>query len=105
MDLMCDERVSDVSFVERIWHSQGERLGPFISIAEAQCELVVTKYKGRTTMTLRGPTTKATPAFCPADAEFFGIQFKAGAFLPDLPAKMVMDRQDLNLPEATGKSF
>jgi AraC-like DNA-binding protein len=105
MDLICEEKLSDAPFVERIWRSQGERAGPFISIAEVECSLVVTKYGGKTSITLRGPTARATPAFCPADAEFFGIQFKPGAFLPALPAKMVMDRNDLNLPEASGKSF
>lgn len=105
MDLICDERLSDAPIVERIWHSQGERAGPFISMAEIECGLVVTKYRGKTTITLRGPATRATPAFCPADAEFFGIQFRSGAFMPNLPAKLVMDRHDVNLPEATSKSF
>lgn len=105
MDLICDERLSDAPFVERVWHSQGERAGPFISMAEVECGFVVTKYRGKTVITLRGPATRATPAFCPADAEFIGIQFKPGTFVHNLPAKMVMDRHDLNLPEATGKSF
>jgi AraC-like DNA-binding protein len=105
MDLICDERLSDSPFVGRIWRNQGERAGPFISMAEIECGLAVTRYKGKTTITLRGPATRATPAFCPADAEFFGIQFKPGVFMPNLPAKMVMDRHDLNLPEATSQSF
>jgi hypothetical protein len=67
--------------------------------------MVVTKLKGQSTMTVRGPETRATSAYGPADAEFFGIQFKAGAFMPRLPPKMVMDRRDLNLPAATSKSF
>ena len=105
MDLVCEERLSDSPFVERIWRSQGERAGPFISMAEIECGLVVTRYRGKITLTLRGPATRATPAFCPADAEFFGIQFKPGTFIPNLPPKMIMDRQDLNLPEAGSRSF
>ena len=105
MDLICEERLSDAPFVERIWRSQEERAGPFISASEAETELVVTKYRDQTVITLRGPSTRATPAFCPADAEFFGIQFKPGAFLHNLPAKIVANRQDLNLPEATSTSF
>ena len=105
MDLVCDERLSDSPLIARIWRSQGERPGPFISTAEIEGGLVVTKYKGYTTMTLRGPATKATPAYCPPEAEFFGIQFKPGVFVPHLPAKLVMNRQDINLPEATSKSF
>lgn len=105
MDLICDERGSDSPFVETIWHSQGERAGPFISMAGIGCALVVTKYRGGTILTVRGPETRATPAFCPPEAEFFGIQFKPGVFLPNLPPQMVMDRQDVNLPEATSRSF
>lgn len=105
MDLICEERLSDAPFVERIWRSRGERAGPFISIAETEWSLVVTKYRGVTGITLRGPTTSATPAFCPSDAEFFGIQFKPGAFMPNLPARVVMNRHDLNLPPASTTSF
>src|SRR6266498_3888557 len=105
MDLTCEERLSDSPFVEMIWHSHSEHAGFFISMAETHCGLVVTKYRGKTIMTVRGPEIRATPAYCPAEAEFFGIVFKAGAFMPKLPAKMVMDRHDLNLPTATNKSF
>lgn len=105
MDLVCEESLSDSPFVERIWRNEGERAGPFISIAEIECALVVTKYQGKTTITLRGPAAQATPAFCPPDAEFFGIQFKPGTFIPNLPAKTIMDRHDLTLPEAGSQSF
>ena len=105
MDLMCEERSSDSPFVARIWRSQGERSGPFISIAEIESGLVVTKHKGKMTITLRGPTTRAFSAFCPADAEFFGIQFRPGTFFPDLPPKMAIDHHDLNLPEAGSTTF
>jgi len=105
MDLLCEERLSDAPFVDRVWRSEGERAGPFISMAEIECGLAVTKHGGKTTITLRGPATRATPAFCPPDAEFIGIQFTPGVFIPNLPAKMIMDRQDLNLPEANSKSF
>ena len=105
MDLMCAERESDSSYVARIWHTRGEKAGPFISIAETEWALVVTKYRGKTSITLRGPTTSATPAFCPPEAEFFGIQFKPGVFMPNLPAKVAMNRNDLNLPSASSTSF
>ena len=105
MYLICEERLSDAPFVQRVWRNQGERAGPFISIAETEYALVVTKLKGKTIITLRGPTTGATPAFCPSDAEFFGIQFKPGVFMPNLPPKIVMNRQDINLPDASHTSF
>lgn len=106
MDLTCDERTSESPLVERIWRYQSEATAvSFISMAETHCGIVVTKCRGETTLTVRGPETRATLAHCPADAEFLGIMFKFGAFMPNLPAGMVMDRRDVNLPEATSKSF
>jgi AraC-like DNA-binding protein len=105
MDLVCEERLSDSPFVELIWRSQSDRDGEFISIAQPHWEIVVTKLEGKTTLTVRGPETRATPAYCPADGEFLGIVFKFGAFMPHLPTKMVMDRRDMNLPEASSRSF
>jgi AraC-like DNA-binding protein len=105
INLPCEERFSDSPFVERVWHSRSEDGGEFISSAASNWEIVVTKYQDRTTLTVRGPETRATPAFCPPDAEFFGIVFKAGSFMPLFPVRMVMDRHDLNLPLASSQSF
>ncbi|MCC6614983.1 MAG: helix-turn-helix transcriptional regulator [Anaerolineae bacterium] len=105
MDLICDERASDSPYVERIWRSRSEHESEFLSVAESHWEMVVTRYQGQTTLTVRGPETKATSAYCPAGGEWIGIQFKSGAFMPDFPARMVMDRQDVNLPEASSGSF
>jgi AraC-like DNA-binding protein len=105
MDLTCDERPSDSPFVETIWYSQSEQAGPFISMAETQCGLVVTKHRGKAVITARGPAIRATPAYSPGEAEFLGILFKAGVFMPEVPPKTIMNRHELNLPEATSKSF
>lgn len=105
MDLTCEERPSDSPFVELIWRSHSEHGAAFNSMAEIHCGIVVTKYRGKTILTVRGPETRATPAYGPADAEFMGIMFKAGSFMPILPATRVMDRNDVNLPEATSKTF
>ena len=66
--------------------------------------MVVTRYKSRTTFTLRGPETKARLALVPPEAEFFGIQFKLGAFMPHLPTNNRVN-ESLDLPEAVGNSF
>jgi AraC-like DNA-binding protein len=105
MSFSFDERPSDSPFVEKVWRTQSERSGSFISAAASQWEMVITRYNGKTTFTVRGPETKATPADCPADAEFLGIVFKLGAFMPHLPLKNLLDRNDATLPEATSKSF
>jgi AraC-like DNA-binding protein len=105
MDLICDERESDSPFVERIWRGQGIEAGDFISMAEIEYGMVVTRLRGKTSITLRGPATRATPAFCPPDAEFVGIQFKPGVFMRELPANMVVERQDITLPESSSTTF
>src|SRR5690348_10940569 len=98
-------RPSDSSFVEAIWRTRSEEAGSFISAAAVHCGIVLAKYQDKTTITVRGPETQATPAEFPAGVEFFGIVFKLGTFMPHLPAKVLMDRNDLNLPEANSKAF
>jgi AraC-like DNA-binding protein len=99
-----DERPSDSPFVERIWQAHNERDGPFSSIAMSHWEMVVTKYNGQTTLTVRGPETKATPHHCPADGEWCGIRFKLGTVMPHLPASNLVDG-NVNLPNAASRSF
>ncbi|MBZ0306016.1 MAG: helix-turn-helix domain-containing protein [Anaerolineae bacterium] len=104
MAFVFDEKPSDSPFVERVWRTQSEDAGSFTSTAVCHWEIVVTKFQGETHFTVRGPETKAKPAPIPADAEFLGIMFKLGTFLPHLPAKKLVDGA-VNLPEATNKSF
>lgn len=105
MSLIFDERPSDSLFVEKIWWAQSEASGSFMSTAESHWEMVVTRYQDKTTFTVRGPETIATPADYIAGFEFFGIVFKHGAFMPHLPLTELLDRKDRHLPEATSKSF
>ena len=100
-----DERPSDSPFVERIWCAQSERAGDFLSIAASHWEMVVSKYRGQTVMTVRGPETKVTPMHVNlVGSEFYGIIFKHGVFMPQLPINDLVDG-DMDLPEASSKSF
>ncbi|HUH96266.1 MAG TPA: AraC family transcriptional regulator [Anaerolineales bacterium] len=105
MDLICEERPSDSPFVETIWRSHSEGSDPFVSMADGRSAMVIAKHQGRTSVTVRGPETKATLADGLAGVELFGIRFKPGTFLPNLPATLVMDRRDLDLPQAGSRSF
>ena len=102
--LAFDVRPSDSSFVERVWRCRSERASTFLSVAASHCELVVTRHRGRLTMTVRGPETRPTAAFCPAGAEWIGIRFSVGTWLAPHPADTVRDRQDVVLPSA-GRGF
>ena len=66
---------------------------------------MITPFNGKTMITARGPETKASEADFPADAEFFGITFNLGTFMPHLPVRTLLDRQDATLPEASSNSF
>ena len=106
MTFLIEDRPSDSSFVETIWRAQSERAGSFISLAASHWEMVVTKYRGKTTFTVRGPETKATPLHYQwRGVEWLGIRFKVGTFLPYLPPGKLLDRRDANLPQATSTSF
>jgi hypothetical protein len=54
---------------------------------------------------VKGPETRPSPAFGPPEAEFFGIMFKHGTLMPEFPARMLMDRCDVNLPDASSQAF
>ncbi len=105
MDLTCDETGSDSPYVETIWHSRSVRAEPFISMADSHCGLVITSYRGKTTITVRGPETKATPAAGHDGADFLGIRFRPGVFMPQFPAGKIIDRHDVELPDASRRSF
>jgi hypothetical protein len=105
MDLFAEERLSDSPLVEQIWRSRSEEAGNFISVASTQWEIVITHWQCKNSITVRGPETVATPAYCPPDAEFYGIVFKPGAFMPHLPPTVVMNRCDEYLPMAGNRSF
>ena len=105
MIIFDEQRLSDSPFVERVWRCHSEGAGPFLSIAESRSELVVTRLQGKLSMTVRGPETKVTPLVdCPADGEWLGIRLKPGVFLPQLPARTLVDAAQ-TLPLATSKSF
>jgi AraC-like DNA-binding protein len=104
MQFVFDNRPSDSSFVEAIWRTRSLGGGSFISLAESNVEMVVTKQNNALTFTVHGPFTRAFPAPIPEDAEFLGIIFKLGTFLPNLPASQLVDG-GINLPEAASQSF
>lgn len=99
-----EERAADSPFVDKIWRAQSVASEAFISVAASHWEIVIWRQAGNTNVTIRGPETRATVVPIPMDAEFFGIQFKLGAFMPDLPVPMLVDRQ-LTSTSRAGDTF
>ncbi len=104
MDLKADERHSESFFVERVWRNRSEQPGEFISIAVNHSELVITRRRGHSADYPARPETKATKAHVPDDAEFMGVIFKLGTFIPRLPIPTLVDCF-IDLPQATSQSF
>jgi AraC-like DNA-binding protein len=96
-----EEGASRPPFVERTWWSRSEPEDAFISVAAAHWEMCVTRLNGDAVLTVRGPETRATTTPIPADAEFFGIEFSLGTFMPGLPPGVLVNRS-VTLPPATG---
>ena len=99
-----DRRSSSSPFVDETWWTRSEPEKSFISVAVIHWEMVVTRQRGAARLTVRGPETKATIVPIPEDAEFFGIQFSLGTFMPTLLPGQLVDRA-LTLPRATSTSF
>lgn len=97
-------RSSRSLLVEETWQSRSEPEESFISVAATHWEMVVTRQRGSARLTVRGPETRATTVPIPQDAEFFGIQFSVGTFMPGLPPGRLVDRA-ATLPAATGGAF
>lgn len=100
MFIVFAERVSDSPLIDRVWRSHSERAGEFHSMASCSWGIVVSRVQGVTRVTVRGPETSATPADCPADGEWVGIQFRLGVFMPALLPALMRDRNDVTLPAA-----
>ena len=99
-----DRRSSSSPFVDETWSTRSGPDSSFISVAAIHWEIVVTRQRGAIRVTARGPETRATIVPIPDDAEFFGIQFSLGTFVPTLPPGTLVDRA-LTLPQTTSTSF
>jgi hypothetical protein len=100
-----EDRPSDSPIIERVWRSHSHYQGQFHSVASPYWGIVVTRLRGKTCLTVRGPETKATVADCPAEGEWFGLLFRLGTFMPLMRCGALRDRNDITLPNATGRSF
>jgi hypothetical protein len=100
-----EDRLSDSPFVERVWRSHSEHAGLFHSMATCNWVMVVTRHKGATFLTVRGPESEATVAECPAEGEWIGIHFKLGTCMPLMPNGDLRDQNGVTLPEASSGAF
>ena len=85
-------RASDARWVHRIWTAESTSSGgDFTSVAYPQSEIVVTHLRGEVTVSLRGPETHATRAWCPPDGSWIGIRLRRGVRMTALDLAEVVD--------------
>ena len=104
MSFEFDHYQPDSAFIKTVWRTRSSLSTTFTSQAESHWDIVVTRQKGVATLTLKGPETRARLAPVPADAEFIGIQFKHGCYMPHFPVHELTDG-GINLENASNKCF
>ena len=100
-----EDRASDHLFIEKVWRCHTDRGDTFLSVAANSFEMVLTRLRGKSFLTLRGPETAATPLDCPTEGQWVGIRFKPGIFMPRFLPGSLRDHNDATLLPATGQSF
>lgn len=100
-----DDRESDSPYIERVWRSRSRSAGAFLSMADSNIELVISSLPGSTTVTLRGPVSRASSVDCPANGRWLAIRFRMGTYLPDFPTAALADHQNVQLPVFTDGRF
>jgi helix-turn-helix protein len=99
-----DEWGSTSGFIEKSWRTHSEPESAFLSIAASRWQMVFITQRGFTSLSVRGPETIATVTKVPEDAEFFGIVFSLGTFMPAMPLARLVDRA-VTMPAATPTSI
>ncbi|WP_246322545.1 helix-turn-helix domain-containing protein [Microlunatus parietis] len=84
--------------VDRIWMADCDDDTPVSAVASYHTSICCVRAGGVTTVYLRGPVTRATPLVCPPGTEFFGADFRTGAYLTVAPPAGLADWNDIALP-------
>ena len=98
MLIRFEDRNSSSPYIERVWQSRSERGGSFLSMAEGNIELVVTRLPGFTGVTIKGPVVHASEVHCPPDGYWLAVRFRLGTYLPRIPTQALIGQAVLHLP-------
>ena len=82
----------------RVWAAECDSPTDFSSLASVSPGIGFARVGGTTTVHLRGPAAKASTLSCPRGAEYFGADFRLGAYLPMFPPARLANLQDAVLP-------
>jgi AraC-like DNA-binding protein len=104
MNTTYEERLSDSPYIDRIGRFRVDKAYSRSCPANILGNMLLVKYKGKTSLSMWGPETKVGIMNYPAGAEFLFIAFKLGTFMPRLPITNIVDT-GITLPDATNQSF
>jgi Helix-turn-helix domain len=99
-----EERPSDSPLVTRVVLSRAETDGVNLLPADGNCYMFLQTVKGKTSVAVGGPLTKAMFLPVSEDTQWIGVRFKLGAFMPDLPPSKILDNVAF-LPVTGRKTF
>jgi hypothetical protein len=88
--------------LERIWAATCEGPTTFSSVAKVRPGIAFRRVDGTTTVHLRGVETRATTLASPKGAEYYGAEFRLGAYLPAFPPARLANLRDATLPSLPG---
>ena len=88
--------------IERVWAAECGRATAFHSLASIRSGIGFARIGGTTAVHLRGPAKTATELSCPHDSEYFGVDFRVGAYLPAFPPGRLSNLRDAVLPVLEG---
>lgn len=104
MSAIFESRLSDSPYIEIIWRGRVEADYDPVCPADVRWNLLFTRYRGETRISVEGATSQFVPKTQFEGAEFLVIKFKTGVFMPYLPAGDFTNA-DVILPEASDRSF
>lgn len=100
-----ENRNAPTRHVRRLWRAPSSQKPKMISVASPLWGLVFEqKSSGAISAFLHGPETSATTVDIPQNAEYFGIEFDLGSFMPSLRMAKLAD-SSLVLPVQSNRTF
>lgn len=84
-------RESNSPFIYRVWEAHFSSEGELTVTADGTWDIVFSRYKGKTTCSITGPTTGVVTYSYHAGQWALGMQFREGVYLPSLPASEVIN--------------
>jgi AraC-like DNA-binding protein len=104
MTIHHEYRLADSPYIETVTRGWTEGAGSVIRPAESHWHLVLVKYQGTMQLIVTGALTTSGVVSYTDGAEVLWMKLRLGTFLPNMPARTLLDRET-PLPTAACHSF